>query len=122
MCHQINDKGIDFGPKLSEIGSKLSREGMYIAILHPNAGIGFGYEGFDIMMKNGDSYQGIIVSKNETDIALKLPGGTLQRLKTSGIKSIKQMDDSMMPAGLADGMKTQELVDLTEYLLTLKKK
>jgi putative membrane-bound dehydrogenase-like protein len=122
MCHQINDKGIDFGPKLSEIGSKLSREGMYIALLHPNAGIGFGYEGFDITMKNGDSFQGIIVSKNETDIALKLPGGTLQRIKTSGIKSIKQMEDSMMPTGLADGIKTQELVDLTEYLLTLKKK
>ncbi len=122
MCHQINDKGVDFGPKLSEIGSKLSREGMYIAILHPNAGIGFGYEGFEITMKNGDQYQGIIVSKNETDIALKLPGGTLQRLKTSTIKNIKQMEDSMMPAGLADGLKTQELVDLTEYLLTLKKK
>jgi len=122
MCHQINEKGTDFGPKLSEIGSKLSKEGMYISILHPNAGIGFGYEGFDIQMKNGDSYQGIIVSKNETDIALKLPGGSLQRLKPSAIKSIKQMEDSMMPTGLADGIKTQELVDLVEYLLTLKKK
>lgn len=122
MCHQINDQGVDFGPKLSEIGSKLSREGMYISILHPNAGIGFGYEGFNVLMKNGDLYQGIIVSKNETDIVLKLPGGTIQRLKTSAIKSIKQMEDSMMPTGLADGLKTQELVDLTEYLLTLKKK
>lgn len=122
MCHQINDKGIDFGPKLSEIGSKLSRDGMYISILHPNAGIGFGYEGYEIQMKNGDVYQGIIVSKNETDIDMKLPGGTLQRIKTSGMKSMKQMEESMMPTGLADGMKTQELADLVEYLVTLKKK
>jgi cytochrome c5 len=46
MCHQVNNEGIDFGPKLGEIGSKLSREGMYMSVLHPNAGIGFGYETF----------------------------------------------------------------------------
>lgn len=122
MCHQVNEKGTDFGPKLSEIGSKLSKEGMYLSILHPNAGIGFGFEGFDIQMKNGDAFQGLILSKNETDIVLKLPGGTQQRIKTSGIKSMKMMEESMMPAGLADGIKTQELVDLVEYLSSLKKK
>jgi len=63
MCHQINNEGIDFGPKLSEIGSKLSKEGMYLSILHPNAGIGFGYESFEITTKKGDVYQGIITSK-----------------------------------------------------------
>jgi hypothetical protein len=35
---------------------------------------------------------------------------------------MKQMEESMMPTGLADGMKTQELADLVEYLVTLKKK
>lgn len=122
MCHQINNEGIDFGPKLSEIGSKLSKEGMYLSILHPNAGIGFGYETFEITTKKGDVYQGIVTSKNETDIILKLPGGSIQNFKTSALKSVKQIDNSMMPDGLADGMSTTELTDLIEYLSTLKKK
>ncbi len=122
MCHQINNEGIDFGPKLSEIGSKLSKEGMYLSILHPNAGIGFGYESFEITTKKGDVYQGIITSKNETDIILKLPGGSVQNFKTSALKSVKQLDNSMMPDGLADGLSTSELSDLVEYLSTLKKK
>jgi putative heme-binding domain-containing protein len=122
MCHQINNEGIDFGPKLSEIGSKLSKEGMYLSILHPNAGIGFGYESFEITTKKGDVYQGIVTSKNETDIILKLPGGSTQNFKTSTLKSVKQLDNSMMPDGLADGISTTELTDLVEYLSTLKKK
>ena len=122
MCHQINNEGIDFGPKLSEIGSKLSKEGMYLSILHPNAGIGFGYETFEITTKKGDVYQGIVTSKNETDIILKLPGGGIQNFKTSALKSVKQLDSSMMPDELAAGMSTSELTDLVEYLSTLKKK
>ncbi|MCL9967830.1 MAG: c-type cytochrome [Aquirufa antheringensis] len=122
MCHLVNNEGIDFGPKLSEIGTKLSKEGMYMSILHTNAGIGFGYETFEVKTKSGDTYQGIIVSKNETDIVLRIPGGIVKSFKTSALKSYKQLPESLMPEGLADGMSTPELVDLIEYLSTLKKK
>jgi putative heme-binding domain-containing protein len=121
MCHLVNNEGIDFGPKLTEIGSKLSKEGMYMSVLHPNAGIGFGYETFEIKTKSGDSYQGIVVSKNETDIQLRIPGGMVKNFKTSALKSVKQLPESLMPEGLADGMSTTELVDLIDYLSTLKK-
>jgi putative heme-binding domain-containing protein len=122
MCHVVNNEGIDFGPKLSEIGSKLSKEGMYMSILYPNAGIGFGYETFEVKTKSGDSYQGIVVSKNETDIVLRIPGGIVKSFKTSALKSYKQLPESLMPEGLADGMNSKELVDLLEYLSNLKKK
>lgn len=122
MCHVVNNDGIDFGPKLSEIGSKLSKEGMYMSILYPNAGIGFGYETFEVKTKAGDTFQGIVVSKNETDIMLRIPGGIVKSFKTSALKSFKQLPESLMPEGLADGMSTKELVDLLEYVSTLKKK
>jgi hypothetical protein len=35
---------------------------------------------------------------------------------------MKMQNNSMMPTGLADGMSQQELVDLVEFLMTLKKK
>jgi putative heme-binding domain-containing protein len=122
MCHQVYNEGIDFGPKLSEIGSKLSKEGLYISVFYPNSGIGFGYETFELMTKTGETYQGIVVSKTETDIALKIPGGTVQNFKTSALKSIKQLPQSLMPEDLANQMSTKDLTDLIEYLSTLKKK
>ena len=120
VFHQAGELGMDFGPKLSEIGSKLSKEAQYISILHPDAGISFGYEGFIIQMKDGSSLGGIISSRTETDIDLKLPGGSTIPIKTSDVERITQMENSMMPAGLEKSMTTQELVDLVEFLMSLK--
>lgn len=121
ICHQVGDTGIDFGPKLTEIGSKLPKEAQYISILHPDAGISFGFEGYLIKMKDGSTLGGIISSKTETDIDLKLPDGSNTRIKTSDIASMQQMENSMMPAGLENAMTAQELVDLVEYLMSLKR-
>jgi putative membrane-bound dehydrogenase-like protein len=122
VCHQVNGDGMDFGPKLSEIGSKLPKEAQYAAIFEPSAGIGFGYEGFEVTLKDGSVVSGIVASKTETDLILKFPGGGTQEYKMSKVKSIKQLKDSMMPAGLQDAMTTDELVSLVDYLSGLKKK
>ncbi|RCR66489.1 PVC-type heme-binding CxxCH protein [Larkinella punicea] len=122
ICHQINSEGMDFGPKLSEIGSKLPKEGQYLSILYPDAGVSFGYEGFEVKFKDGSTVSGIISSKTETDLQMKFPGGVVSDYKMSDVVSMKQMDASMMPSGLQENMSTQELVDLVDYLSSLKKK
>ncbi|MCE6992972.1 PVC-type heme-binding CxxCH protein [Dyadobacter sp. CY323] len=122
VCHQVNGEGMDFGPKLSEIGGKLPKEAQYSAIFDPNAGIGFGYEGFEVAFKDGSTVSGLVASKTETDLILKFPGGSTQEYKMSKVKSMKQMKDSMMPSGLQDAMSTEELVSLVDYLSSLKKK
>lgn len=121
VCHQAGPQGADFGPALSEIGDKLSREGQYLAIYYPSAGISFGYEGYEVRLKNGTETAGIIVSKTETDLLLKFPGGGTQEYKMSEVASITQMEESMMTPGLQEALSTEELVDLVEYLATLKK-
>ncbi|WP_234735140.1 PVC-type heme-binding CxxCH protein [Tellurirhabdus bombi] len=122
VCHQVNSEGMDFGPKLSEIGSKLAKEGQYLAILYPDAGISFGFEGWEVKFKDGSTMAGIVSSKTETDLQMKFPGGIVTNYKMSDVVSMKKMDSSMMPSGLQEAMSTQELVDLVEYLASLKKK
>lgn len=122
VCHQVNGQGMDFGPKLSEIGDKLPKEALYATIFEPSAGIGFGYEGFEVTLKDGSTITGIVSSKTETDLILKFPGGATQEYKMSNVKSMKQMKDSMMPAGLEEAMTTDELVNLVEYMSILKRK
>jgi len=122
ICHQVNGEGNDFGPKLSEIGSKLGKDGQYMAIFYPSAGVSFGYEGYEVKFKDGTTTVGIVSSKTETDLLLKFPGGTTQSYKMSQVVSMKKMDESLMSAGLHEAMSQPELVDLVEYLSSLKRK
>ena len=122
LCHQVGTTGSDFGPKLTEIGSKLPKEGLLESILHPSAGISFGYEGWEYKMKDGSSITGIVANKTETDVELKFPGGSKQSFKTSAVASQKELKESMMPGDLHNAMTTQELADLLSYLEGLKKK
>jgi putative heme-binding domain-containing protein len=120
-CHQVNGEGTDFGPNLSEIGTKLPKEALYESILDPSAGIAFGYEAWQVELKDGDEALGLIVSETPDELAVKVVGGIVKRFKKSEIKSRVQQKLSIMPAGLQQTMSTQDLVDLVEYLTTLKK-
>ena len=121
-CHQVNGKGTDFGPALSEIGSKLGKDALLESILDPSAGVSFGYEAWSVELKNGDELFGLVVSDAADELALKAVGGVVTRVKKSDIAKRAQSKLSVMPAGLAQTMTVQELVDLLEFLSTLKKK
>ena len=121
-CHRVNENGYDFGPALHEIGSKLPKESLLESIVSPSAGIGFGYEGWELRMKDGSTMSGIIASKTETDIDLKFPGGGKKAVKTADLKTLTQMKESMMPEGLQNNLSAQDLANLLEYLAGLKKK
>jgi putative heme-binding domain-containing protein len=121
VCHKMDKEGYDFGPKLSEIGSKYGKDGLLKSIVSPSDGISFGYEGWNIKMKDGSELMGIISSKTNTEIEVRLPGGAVQKVKASSVKSMEQMKTSIMPAGLTAGMSTQELADLLGYLESRKK-
>jgi putative heme-binding domain-containing protein len=118
----VNKEGYDFGPALTEIGSKYPKEGLLDAIVHPSDGISFGYEGWELKMKDGSTLSGIIASKTETDLDLKLPAGAKQHIKTSDVQSMKEMKESLMPEGLYQNISTQDMANLLEYLESLKKK
>ncbi len=66
-----------------------------MAIFYPSAGISFGYEGWEVKMKDGSSVTGIVASKTETDLIMKFPGGATQEYKMANVKSMKQC--SMSP-------------------------
>ena len=122
VCHQVGNVGNNFGPKLTEIGSKLPKEGLLDAIVHPSDGISFGYEGWQLKMKDGSTLSGIIASKTETDIDLKLPGGVNKPVKTSDVLAMTEMKESMMPEGLYQSMSPQDLANLLEFLEGQRKK
>lgn len=120
ICHQVKGQGSDFGPKLSEIGSKLPKEALLEAIVDPSAGISFGYENWELTLKDGDVVTGIIASQSDKEIELKYPGGKSDKFPVEKVKSQRKLKESVMPA-LHQGMSRQELADLLQYLAALKK-
>lgn len=120
-CHQVNGDGADFGPRLSEIGTKLGKEALYESILDPSAGISFGYEGWSVELKNGDEAFGLLASETADEIAIRTQNGVTTKINKSDIAKQQKLATSIMPAGLQLAMSTQDLVDLVEYLSTLKK-
>ena len=122
ICHQVDGVGIDFGPALSEIGSKLPKSELFISILDPGAGVSFNYEGYRVKLKSGQEVIGLQVSNADDELALKMPGGIVNKYKKSDIVSQQVMKESLMTPGLEKAMTQQQLVDLVEYLASLKKK
>ncbi len=120
-CHQVNGSGTQFGPNLSEIGNKLSKEGLYAAILYPDAGINFGYEGFVLETKSGEVAIGYISSKTEDEIEFTMMGGIKSNYKRSEIASLKEMENSLMTSGIHRAMTKEQIVDLVTYLGQLGK-
>ena len=120
-CHKVKGQGTEVGPDLSEIGSKLAKEALYESIIDPSAGISFGYEAHQVELKSGDEAYGLIVSETADELAIKNNTGVVTRYKKADVKSRQQMKLSIMPAGLVQAMNPDELVDLIEYLGSLKK-
>ncbi|MBN3584212.1 PQQ-dependent sugar dehydrogenase [Algoriphagus aestuarii] len=118
-CHKIGSEGIDFGPGLTEIGDKLSKEGLFNAIINPSEGMGFGYETQLVKLKNGTEFTCIVNSKTENDLIVKLVGSSEQKIyKLADVESVTQQDQSLMPKF---PLSETELVDLVSYLETLRK-
>ncbi|MCH2378097.1 MAG: c-type cytochrome, partial [Pedosphaera sp.] len=121
-CHKVGDAGIEVGPALTEIGDKLPKTELYASILDPSAGISFGYEAWLVTMKDGSVAFGIIESETDDEISVKGPTGAVTKHAKANVKSRAQQPISLMPPGLHLTMKEAELVDLIEYLSSLKKK
>ena len=119
-CHQVNGQGVDFGPNLSGIGAKLGKDALLESILDPSAGVSFGFETWTLQLKSGDDAYGLIVSETADEVAVKAVGGIVTRYKKSDVQERQQSKLSIMPAGLQQTMTTQELVDMVEYLASLK--
>jgi putative heme-binding domain-containing protein len=120
LCHKVGERGVDFGPALTEIGNKLSREGLFEAILDPAASISHGYKGMQITLKAGGARTGFLVSETGKEIGLREPSGIVTRIPLVEIEKREELPGSMMPAGLDRAMSAAQLADLVAYLASLK--
>lgn len=119
-CHRVKGQFIDFGPDLTQIGAKLSKDGLFTAILYPSAAIEHSFVGLNVTTKEGQTVMGFTVSETDTDLTLKMAGGATTTVKKVNLAKKEELKDSLMPPGLAGAIGPQGLADLVAWLQTLK--
>jgi putative heme-binding domain-containing protein len=121
-CHTVNGVGQEVGPDLSEIGGKLSTEAMFESILNPSAGISHNYEMHTVLTSDGRTMSGVLISQTEAEVTLKDKDAILQIIRTDDIDDMKKQSKSLMPDDLQKLLSEQQLIDIVEYMRSLKKK
>lgn len=119
-CHRVKGQFIDFGPDLTQIGAKLSKDGLFTAILYPSAAIEHSFNGLNVTTKEGQMVMGYVISETDTELTLRIAGGASTSVKKVSLVKKEPLKDSLMPPGLAVAIGPQGLSDLVAWLMTLK--
>ncbi len=117
MCHQIDGKGLDFGPALKGFGKSQPAEVVARSIVDPSFDISHGFEGHTIELKNGVKIDGTILSDGQT-VSMRSTGAVNQEIPKDMIKSRKAMDYSLMLNADQLGLTAQDVADIVEWLKT----
>jgi putative heme-binding domain-containing protein len=94
---------------------------MYESILYPSAGISHNYETYALALTSGDVVTGVIATQTPDSISLRGADAITREYKKSDIDEMKKQNVSLMPADLQKEMSAEELIDVIEYIQTLKK-
>ena len=112
QCHIVNGEGTNFGPDLSRIGAKLSKQGFYESILDPSAGVSPTYQSYTLKTQDGQEWTGFIESETPDHVTLRMTEGAVVELEKADVAERSAESLSAMPAGLQQVMSTDDLIDL----------
>jgi putative membrane-bound dehydrogenase-like protein len=119
-CHEVAPGRNSLGPNLAGIGTKLGKEALYDAIINPSAGVAHEYVAWVLTTRTQGQVIGILAEDTPQRVVVKTESGEEIRLKPGDITARRQSRLSLMPEDLVNRMTEQELVDLVEYLTTLR--
>ncbi|MDW7995160.1 MAG: PQQ-dependent sugar dehydrogenase [Gemmatales bacterium] len=119
-CHQINGQGKSFGPDLSGIGKKYNRRQILESILEPSKFIEPPYTAWLLETRGGQTYVGLLVSRNDKEVCLKLANGMNLAVKSADIERLVPQPKSLMSELLLQDLSPQEAADLVEFLMSLR--
>ena len=114
-CHRLFAQGGEVGPDLT-VHDRTDIESLLLAILNPSAEIREGYENHTVETRDGRSLAGFLVEQNPQSIVLRGLDNQNVVLARSEIAELNPAGLSLMPEGLLDGWKPQQVRDLFAYL------
>ncbi|HEX4590427.1 MAG TPA: PVC-type heme-binding CxxCH protein [Gemmataceae bacterium] len=114
-CHTLHGVGGSVGPDLTSY-KRDDVPQLLLHVINPSAEIREGYESSVITTKSGRMLTGIVTEHNDRVVVLRTAEGQQVVQPKDGIDSMTVTGISIMPEGLLEGMKDQEICDLFAYL------
>ena len=116
-CHRSHGIGFAVGPDL-DAEFQRAPEIILRDILFPSEAARPGYETILAKTSRGETLLGISSSDSPTSLTLRIPGGTERTLlrKRTEVRTIRNV--SLMPSGLGDAMKPEQIANIIAFLRT----
>jgi putative membrane-bound dehydrogenase-like protein len=117
QCHTFNGQGGKVGPELSGIGARDPKE-ILADIVDPNRSVEANYRLWTIETKDGDSYSGRLDTETQTTVELLDATGERHVIQRKDIESMNASSLSVMPVGIVDTLKPEDISSLLDFLKT----
>jgi putative heme-binding domain-containing protein len=120
-CHRFDNEGGSNAPDLTAVAGRFSPRDLLESILDPSKEISDQYAAVEIRTTDERVVIGRIVNLNNDDVMVNTdmlnPGATVT-VNRKLIESMRPSKVSMMPTGLLDTFKEDEVLDLMAYVLS----
>ncbi len=115
LCHRLYGEGAAIGPDLTG-GGRANLDYLLENILDPSAIVPADYRVSEVELKDDRSFSALIVSQNERAVTIQTPTDRLT-FELKDVASIRQTALSLMPEGLLQGLKEDQVCNLLAYLM-----
>ena len=118
-CHRFNNRGGIFGPDLTAVSKRFSRQVLLREIIDPSAEVSDLFQMHVIATDTGHIYAGRVLQRDATHWTVavdpKQPSAVIQ-IPVEEIEASKVSETSLMPGSLLDTLELEEILDLIAYL------
>jgi len=115
-CHKLFNEGRNIAPDLTGYDRKNLGD-LLNNIVDPSAYIREGYGSWHITTIDGRTIIGTLKAKNDKSLTIQPFTGEPVTLSSTKVKTLEQMNTSIMPERLLDGLNEKQVKDLFSYLM-----
>jgi putative heme-binding domain-containing protein len=115
-CHAIGGGGGIVGPDLTSIGGSAQVDYLIESLLQPSKKIKEGYHTTAVVRDDGTIASGVLVRKTDDEIVIRDNNGVEIGVPMSEVVEDAISPISLMPTGLTQKLRPDELVDLVAFL------
>lgn len=118
-CHRFGGYGGNIGPDLSNVGDRFGIEGILEEIIHPDRVISDQFSSSEVVLDDGDTITGLVrEDQDSVRVYPRDPDASPTVVARGNVRTISQVDESQMPAGLINTLNPEELRDLMAYMIS----
>ena len=115
VCHTLFGEGNQIGPELTGADRK-NLEFMLVHIVNPSAYIRPEYVSYEVVTRDDQAVSGLMVESTPKSVTILDRNNQRTIFARDQIKELTESKVSLMPEGLLEALKPEQIIDLFAYL------